>query len=105
MNKNVFHGKNSSEYNHKLHKAKHKLLRQSRDRKWFYRDSTIFLRLLGGGGGNFQCWKILLIWIIVRQGPFNLAIGAGGGCLEIFFLSPIISLFFLLLNGDQLDIG
>ena len=44
---------------------------------------------------NFQCRGVLLIWIIVRQGPTKLAVGAGGGCLDIFslvyhfsFLSP-----------------
>ena len=42
---------------------------------------------------NFQCWGVLLIWIIVGQGPIVLAVGAGGGCLDIF-LSSIISLFF-----------
>ena len=38
---------------------------------------------------------VLLIWIIVGQGPIALAVGAGGGCLDIFsllyhfpFLSP-----------------
>ena len=35
---------------------------------------------------NFQCWGVLLIWIIVEQGPIVLAVGAGGGCLDIFFL-------------------
>ena len=44
---------------------------------------------------NFQCWGVLLIWMRVGQGPTALAIGAGGGCLDIFsliyhfsFLSP-----------------
>ena len=44
---------------------------------------------------NFQCPGVLLIWIIVGQGPTALAVGAGGGCLDIFsliyhfsFLSP-----------------
>ena len=44
---------------------------------------------------NFQCRGVLLIWIIVGQGPIALAIGAGRGCLDIFsliyhfsFLSP-----------------
>ena len=44
---------------------------------------------------NFQCRGVLLIWIIVGQGPIVLAVGAGGGCLDIFsliyhfsFLSP-----------------
>ena len=34
---------------------------------------------------NFQCWGVLLIWIRVGQGPTALAVGAGGGCLDIFF--------------------
>ena len=44
---------------------------------------------------NCQCWGVLLIWIIVGHGPTALAVGAGGGCLDIFslvyrfsFLSP-----------------
>ena len=47
----------------------------------------------GGGGGrvvrrcwvNFQCRGVLLIWIIVGQGPIALAIGAGGGLFGHFF--------------------
>ena len=53
---------------------------------------------------NFQCQSVLLIWIIVEQGPAVLAVGAGGGCLDIFFLSPIISLFFLRLSRIRPDI-
>ena len=44
---------------------------------------------------NFQCRGVLLTWITVGQGPIVLAVGAGGGCLDIFsliyhfsFLSP-----------------
>ena len=44
---------------------------------------------------NFQYWGVLLIWVRVGQGPTALAVGAGGGCLDIFslvchfsFLSP-----------------
>ena len=44
---------------------------------------------------NFQCRGVLLIWITVWQGPTALAVGAGGGYLDIFslvchfsFLSP-----------------
>ena len=57
--------------------------------------------IIGGGRAvrwcwvNFQCRGVLLIWIRVRQGPSALAVGAGGGCLDIFslvyhfsFLSP-----------------
>ena len=35
---------------------------------------------------NFQCRGVLLIWIIVGQGPTVLTVGAGGGCLDIFSL-------------------
>ena len=44
---------------------------------------------------NFQFRGVLLIWIVVGQGPTALAVGAGGGCVDIFsliyhfsFLSP-----------------
>ena len=43
---------------------------------------------------DFQCWGVLLIWIIVVQGPVALVIGAGGGCLDIFSLVYLF-LFFL----------
>ena len=46
----------------------------------------------------------LLIQGIVRQGPTVLAVGAGGG-VWTFFLSSIISLFFLTLSGRRSDIG
>ena len=52
---------------------------------------------------NFQCQGVLLIGIVVGQEPAALAVGAGGGCLEIFF-SSIISLFFLPLSGRRPDI-
>ena len=45
------------------------------------------------GGG------VLPIWITAGQGLTVLAVGAGGDCSDILFLSPIISLFFLLLSG------
>ena len=35
---------------------------------------------------NFQCRGVLLIWIRVGQGPTALAVGAGGGSLDIFSL-------------------
>ena len=65
----------------------------------------------GGGGGrverrcwvNFQCRGVLLVWMTVGQGPIVLAVGAGGGCLDIF-LSSIFSLFFLPLFGRRSDI-
>ena len=50
---------------------------------------------------NFQCWGVLLIWITVGQGPVVLAVGADGGCLDIFFchLSPLFSFSLSLENG------
>ena len=41
---------------------------------------------------NFQCRGVLLIWIRIGQGPTVLAVGAGGGCLDIF-LSRLSFLF------------
>ena len=32
------------------------------------------------------------IWMIVEQGPIALAVGAGGGCLDIFTLLCLFSL-------------
>ena len=40
---------------------------------------------------NFQCRGVLLIWLIVGQGPTALAVGAGGGCLDIFTLVYLFS--------------
>ena len=44
---------------------------------------------------NFQCRGILQIWIREGQGPTVLAVGAGGGCLDIFSLIYQISQDFL----------
>ena len=49
---------------------------------------------------NFQGQGVLLIWIREGQWPTALAVGAGGGCLDIF-LSSIISLFFLPFSGRR----
>ena len=40
---------------------------------------------------NFQCRGVLLIWLIIGQGPIALAVGAGGGCLDIFSLVYLFS--------------
>ena len=52
---------------------------------------------------NFQFRGVLLIWIIVGQGPTALAAGAGGGCLDIFTLI-YLSLLCLPLFGRRPDI-
>ena len=49
---------------------------------------------------NFQCRGVLLIWIRVGQGPTALAVGVGGGCLDIFSLVCHFSLTFSLSLGD-----
>ena len=51
-----------------------------------------------------QCRGVLLIWIMVGQGPIALAVGAGRGVFGHFFLSSITSLFFLPLSGRRPDI-
>ena len=51
---------------------------------------------------NFQCRGVLLVWIRVGQGLIALAIGAGG-VVWTFFLSSIISIFFLPLSGRRSD--
>ena len=43
------------------------------------------------------------IWVIVGQGPIALAVGAGGGCLDIFFF-PLSFLLFLPLSRRRPDI-
>ena len=53
--------------------------------------------------GNFQCWGVLLIWIMEGQGPTALAVGAGRGN-RTFYLSSIISLFFLSLSRRRPNI-
>ena len=40
---------------------------------------------------NFQCRGVLLVWMIVGQGPIALAVGAGKGCLDIFSLICLFS--------------
>ena len=51
---------------------------------------------------NFQCQGVLLIWIIVGQGPVALAVGAGG----VFghFFSRLSFLFSFSLSGRRPDI-
>ena len=34
---------------------------------------------------NLQCRGVLIIWMMVGQELIALAVGAGGGCLDIFF--------------------
>ena len=46
---------------------------------------------------NFQCLGVLLIWMKIRQGPIVLAVGVGGGCLEIYSLVYHFSFLFPIL--------
>ena len=48
---------------------------------------------------NFKYRGVLQFWITVVQGPTALAVGAGGGCLDIFF-SFVYHLYFSLCLGD-----
>ena len=59
--------------------------------------SNIFIAFSGGGRVvrrcwvSFQCQDILLLWITVGQEPIALAVGADGGCLDIFSLVYLFS--------------
>ena len=61
---------------------------------------------LGGWSGDAMVLDKLpvpgrpTIWMIVGQGPFVLAVGVGGGCLDIFtLLCPFSSFSLSLGNG------
>ena len=66
--------------------------------------------ITGLGGGrvvrwcwvNFQCRSVLLIWIIVGQGPIALAIGTGGGLFGHFSLIYHLFSFSLFLEGGPI---
>ena len=70
--------------------------------------SELLFRCCQGWSGGARCWvdfqyrDVLLIWIIVGQGLTALAVGAGEGCLDIFF-SRLSFLFFLPLFGRRPD--
>ena len=51
---------------------------------------------------NFQCQGVLLIWIVVGQGPAALAVGTCG--VVWTFFSRLLFLFFLPLSGRRPDI-
>ena len=68
----------------------------------------IFMVPTGWSGGAMVLGKLPVpgrptIWITVGQGPTALAVGAGGGCLDILLLS-ILSFLFLPLFGRRPDI-
>ena len=54
-----------------------------------------------GAGVNFQCRGVLLVWMMVGQGPIALAVDADGGLFGHFSLGY---LFFLPLFGRRPDI-
>ena len=63
-----------------------------------------FQSVPGWSGGAMVLVKLPVpgrptIWIIVRQGPIALAVGAGGGCLDIFTLLSFLSSFSLSLKN------
>ena len=51
---------------------------------------------------NFHCRGVLLIWILGRQRPFALAVGAGG--VSEHFFSRLSFLFSFSLSGRRPDI-
>ena len=51
--------------------------------------------------GKLSVPRYPTIWMMVRQGPTVLAVGAGRGLFGHFFLSSVISLLFLPLSGRR----
>ena len=51
---------------------------------------------------NFQCRGVLLVWVVVEQGPTALAVGAGGGCLDVF--APVYHFSSFSLSGRRPNI-
>ena len=49
---------------------------------------------------NFQCRDVVVIWIIVGQGPIALAVGAGWGLFGHFFSRLSFLFSFSLSLGD-----
>ena len=63
----------------------------------------------GWSGGAMVLGKLPVpgrptFWVIVGQGPIALAVGAGGGCLDIFTLLYPFFPFSLSLSGRRPDI-
>ena len=63
------------------------------DNWWGWSDGAIVLGKLPVPGRP-------TFWIIVGQGPIALAVGAGGGCLDIFYSHLSFLSFFSLSPGD-----
>ena len=51
-----------------------------------------------------DCRGVLLIWTIVGQGSIALAVGADGGCFNIFSLFYLFSFLSLSLSDRRSDI-
>ena len=56
------------------------------------------------GLGKLLVPGVLLIWIIVGEGPAGLAVDVDGGCLDIFFSHLSCSVFFLSLFWGWPDV-
>ena len=54
--------------------------------------------------GKLPVPGVLLIWILVGQGPIALAVGADGGVGTFFFSHLSLLFFFLPLSGRRPDI-
>ena len=80
------------------------------DRNGIFEERLFFLSShteVEGGGRverrfwvNFQCRGVLLVWIIVGQGPIALAVGADGGLFGHFFSHLSFLFSFSLSLGD-----
>ena len=67
--------------------------------------SSLFMTHRGWSGGAMVLGKLPVpgrptVWITVGQGPTALAVGAGGGCLDIFYSRLSFLSSFSLSLGD-----
>ena len=97
---NLFH------LEHELYWVQSGVLPKKFGHKLFLSLSAQLDNVCGGGGVerrcwvNFQCRGVLLLWMIVGQGPIALAIGAGGGLFGHFFSHLSFLFSFSLSLGD-----
>ena len=62
--------------------------------------SSLFSSEWSGGAMVLGKLPVPTIWMIIGQGPIALAVGAGGGCLDIFTVLYPFSSFSLSLGDD-----
>ena len=88
----LYHHKSNYHLKGKKTNAQHKNISQQKFGGTVFTTKTRGVRVVRWCWVNFQCLSVLLIWTNVAKGPTVLAVGAGGGCLDIFSLVYHLSL-------------